>query len=101
MKKLLSTTIGQLRAVAFAEGITLLLLIFVTMPLKYLIHIHEPNLVIGGLHGALFIAYVALVIWAKVKYNWSIWATLLALVASVIPFGTFVADDKIFLKVEA
>jgi len=100
MKKLLSTTIGQLRAVAFMEGITLLLLIFVTMPLKYLINIHGPNLIIGGLHGGLFIAYVGLVIWSKFKYKWSILTTLLALVASIIPYGTFLADDKIFTKVE-
>lgn len=91
-----STTIGQLRTVAFMEGISFLLLLFVTMPLKYLIHIEGPNQYVGMAHGFLFLAYIALVIFAKFKYKWSILTTLGALAASVIPFGTFYADDKIF-----
>jgi integral membrane protein len=101
MKNMFSTTIGLLRAVAFMEGISFLLLFLVTMPLKYLIHIEAPNLYVGMAHGGLFLAYIALVVVAKFKYKWSILTTLAALAASVIPFGTFYADDKIFEKTAA
>lgn len=98
MKELLSTTLGRLRAVAFMEGISLLLLLMVTMPLKYLVQVELPNEIVGMLHGFLFIGYVILVIIAKFEYKWSWWSMLLALAASVVPFGTFVADDMIFQK---
>jgi len=49
-------------------------------------------------HGVLFIMYVALVILVQSKYKWSLKTTFWALLASIIPFGTFVADSKIFKK---
>ena len=96
MKKLFSSILKPLRAIAFMEGITFLLLIFVTMPMRYLIDIPMPNKIIGMLHGGLFLAYSGLVVWATFKYKWPIWIGLLAFIASFIPFGTFLADDKIF-----
>ena len=100
MQQLLSTLIGRLRILAFLEGVSFLLILFVTMPLKYLAEMPEPNLVIGMAHGVLFIAYVGLVIWAGRSYKWSTSTTFWSLVASVIPFGTFWADKKYFKPTE-
>ena len=96
MRGLLKTQIGRLRILAFSEGVSFLLLLFVTMPLKYLHGIREPNLVIGIFHGILFIVYCAAVILIKFDDNWAYKKTFLALLASVIPFGTFWADWKLF-----
>lgn len=77
-----------------------MLILFVTMPLKYLADLPAPNMVIGMAHGVLFMAYVALVILARSQYGFNLKQTFWALVASVLPFGTFVADSRIFKPVQ-
>jgi integral membrane protein len=89
------STLGFLRIAAILEGISYLLFAL-TMPLKYMYHIDTPNRIVGMFHGLLFIAYVLLVIAVSVDRKWSVKTSLLAGVASLLPFGTFVADAKIF-----
>ncbi len=88
--------IGQLRTLAHLEGLTLLGLLFITMPLKYLMDMPQPNYILGMFHGVLFVLYVGYVVRAKNVFGWNLKTTFLALAASVIPFGTFWADKKIF-----
>ena len=85
-----------LRITAFLEGLSYLGILFVTMPLKYIYNDPEPNKNIGMLHGILFIAYIILVIEAKRSLQWNNSKTFKALLASIIPFGTFWADLKLF-----
>lgn len=92
----LSTPLGRLRLTALTEGISFLLILFVTMPLKYGLGIPEPNLIIGMGHGILFVLYVALVLYMRPRMSWDLKDTFFALLASVIPFGTFWADKKLF-----
>jgi integral membrane protein len=66
------------------------------MPLKYGMGIPEPTQIVGMFHGILFIGSCLWVILAAVEYNWSLKTTFYAFVASVLPFGTMVADKKIF-----
>ena len=96
MLNLFKTQVGRLRILAFVEGISFLVLLFITMPLKYMFHNPEPNKMFGLVHGLLSIMYVLAVIQVKIEQNWAMKKTCLALVASVIPFGTFWADKKLF-----
>jgi integral membrane protein len=96
MIDLLKTQMGRLRILAFIEGISFLVILFVTMPLKYIWQYPQPNKVFGMLHGVLFVLYVLAVLQLKIMQNWSFKKTFLALLASVIPFGTFWADKKLF-----
>ena len=96
MTHLLKTRIGRLRILAFAEGTSLLAILFVTMPLKYGFDMPGPNMVVGLVHGLLFVLYCLFVVQVKIEHDWSTKTLLLALLASVIPFGTFWADAKIF-----
>ena len=93
---LLSSNIGRLRITGFLEGISFLLLMGVAMPLKYIWVIPEATIGIGYAHGFLFIAYCILVIPAKIDLKWNLKTTFLVLLASLLPFGTFVADSKVF-----
>ncbi len=68
------------------------------MPLKYYAAMPQPNKIIGMAHGVLFVLYVLAVIQCKIEYQWSAKKTGLALLASIIPFGTFWADAKLFKK---
>ena len=97
---LLSTQIGRLRILAFIEGVSFLILLFVTMPLKYGSGMPGPNKVFGMIHGLLFVLYVLAVIQAKIEQDWSVKKMLLALLASIVPFGTFWADVKLFRDAE-
>lgn len=93
---LLSTSLGRLRVVGFLEGISFLVLLGIAMPLKYLAGQPEAVRLVGMAHGVLFVLYVLLVIQAGIGHSWSWRKMLLALVVSVVPFGTFWADKKLF-----
>lgn len=96
MINLLKTQLGRLRVVAFAEGVSFLILLGVGMPLKYAFGMPLPNKIIGMAHGLLFVLYVLLVIQCAIEFGWNWRKTALALLASIIPFGTFWADLKLF-----
>jgi integral membrane protein len=86
------TPTARLRAVAFLEGVSYLVLLFVAMPLKYLADQPMAVRVVGSLHGALFIA-LAYTTWRAIStrgktYGWGFRIGI----ASVIPFGTFALD---------
>lgn len=68
------------------------------MPLKYIWEMPEATIGVGYAHGILFVAYCFLVIPAKLEYRWNAKTTFFVLLASLLPFGTFVADSKIFKK---
>jgi integral membrane protein len=96
MTELLKTQTGRLRILAFLEGSSLLLILFVTMPMKYIFQMPEANMIVGMVHGVFFLMYVYYVILVKIEQNWKFSKMALALIASVIPFGTFWADAKLF-----
>ena len=97
MQQLIKTSLGQLRIIGFLEGCSFLIL-GITMILKYKFMMPQPNYVVGMFHGVLFIAYVFWVIQVALSKKWSFLITFLSLAASLIPFGTFIADKKIFSK---
>ena len=84
-----------LRMMAVIEGVSYLLF-GLTMPLKYVWDITVPNKIVGYAHGWLFIAYIALCLMAIIRYRWNLLTAAGVLLASLIPFGTFVADAKVF-----
>ena len=100
MKHLFQTNIGRLRIIGFLEGISLLVLLFVAVPLKYAFG--QPFLTrsMGTIHGALFLLFVFNTISVGVEQNWKFkettWKVLLA---CVIPFGTFYIDARILSKI--
>jgi len=89
--------LGFLRVLALAEGISYLLFAL-TMPIKYMLHNPLPNKIVGAAHGALFIAYCLWVLIVGLQKKWNFTTLLIAGFASLIPFGTFIADAKIFKK---
>ena len=88
--------IKNFRTLAILEGISYLLFA-ITMPLKYLLDIVQPNLIVGGVHGFLFIAYVFFLLYFLYTKKWKFGFGVLAFVASLLPFGTFYLDKK-YLK---
>ncbi len=95
IKELLKTPLGQFRIIAFLEGCSFLL-IGLTMILKYKYNMPKPNYIVGMAHGVLFIAYVYYAIMVGTNKKWGFIKIGFALLASLIPFGTFIADKKLF-----
>jgi integral membrane protein len=85
------------RVVAFLEGVSYLLLLFIATPIKYLAEDPQYVKMLGMPHGLLFIGYVILAFLLKSSYKWNNKTFLIVLVASIIPFGTFYIDKK-YLK---
>ncbi len=100
MLALLNTTLGRLRVIAFVEGISFLILLFIAMPLKYMAGQPEAVRQVGMAHGVLFVLYVLLLVLVKAEYDWTWKKTGVAFLASVVPFGTFWADKKLFQQSE-
>jgi integral membrane protein len=77
------------------EGVSLLLLFCVAMPLKYWAGMPQAVRVVGWLHGVLFIWYVAEVADLAMRKVWNRRHVLLAMIASSVPVGTFWLDRRI------
>jgi integral membrane protein len=86
------------RKVTMAEGISLLTLLFVAMPMKYFMGMPEVVKVVGWIHGLLFMMYVGMLIVLQVTHRWSFIFFVGALLASIIPFGTFILDKQLRKK---
>jgi len=92
---LLKTPIGRLRAIALIEGISFLVLLGIAMPLKYFFDMPMAVTIVGGLHGLLFVLYVASVAEVKFAKHKSIAWGVYAFILSLIPFGTFLLDAQL------
>jgi integral membrane protein len=101
MTKYFTTSIGRLRILAFLEGISLLILIFIAVPMKH--YFANPTLVqtIGPIHGALFLLFIFNTLSVGVEQNWKFKeVTWKVLIACMIPFGTFYVDYKILRNIQ-
>ena len=86
------------RLITLLEGSSYLLLLFVAVPLKYLMGDESYVKLLGMPHGVLFIAYIILSFVMRNKMNWNTTSFIIILLASIIPFGTFYVDKKYLSK---
>ncbi|MCX6219100.1 DUF3817 domain-containing protein [Spirosoma sp.] len=99
MKKLLTTKVGRLRLIGLLEGLSLLILLGIAVPLKYAYA--NPSLVkaIGPVHGLLFLLFVLNTLQVSVEQRWRFGTTTWkVLLACIVPFGTFYIDRKILSR---
>ena len=101
MIHLLKTKIGRLRIIGFLEGLSLLVLVFIAVPMKY--YFSNPSLskTLGPIHGAIFLLFLFNALSVGVEQNWKFNTTWKVIVACFIPFGTFYIDRKILSKVNS
>ncbi|SEP62802.1 DUF3817 domain-containing protein [Flavobacterium urocaniciphilum] len=82
------------KKITLLEGLSLLILLFVAMPLKYFAGLPIFVKYTGMVHGILFILYVIMAFLLKEEKKWNGKNFTLILAASIIPFGTFWVDKK-------
>ncbi len=81
--------------VAFVEGLSLLILLGVAMPLKYLAGLPFATSVVGLLHGLAFLAYAVVALDAFATQEWPTRTLALAMLAAFLPAGTFVFVSRL------
>jgi len=84
-------SIKTFRYVALAEATSFLILLLCSV-LKRTADFEEGVPVMGGIHGALFVAYVVIALSVRPGAGWTGKQTLGVLVGAVLPFGGFVVD---------
>lgn len=87
--------INLYRKTAIIEGISYLILLFIAMPIKYILDIAEPVKYFGWIHGVLFLVYMAILIITSLKYRWSIKRIIIYVIGSVLPFVPFILDKNL------
>ncbi|WP_286734068.1 MULTISPECIES: DUF3817 domain-containing protein [Sphingobacterium] len=96
LNQIFKTQLGRLRLLSYLEGISLLILVFIAVPLKY--WGQQPMLVkaLGPIHGMLFLWFIISTLSVGIERHWrfrqTTWKVLLA---CLIPFGTFYIDRRI------
>ena len=100
MMHLLKTKIGRLRLIGYLEGLSLLILIFIAVPMKYIFHDPVLTKAIGPVHGAIFLLFMINTIGVGIEQNWKFKTTTWKiLVACFIPFGIIYIDQKILKNI--
>lgn len=84
-----------MRLIGLIEGVSFLLLLGIAMPLKYFAGVPEAVSVVGAVHGVLFILYALAAVALIFALRWSPLWFVGAMLASVIPFGTFYLDSRL------
>ena len=98
---LIVTALRQLRLVAFLEGSSFLVLLFIAMPLKYLADQPLAVRIVGSLHGLLFLIFMVALYRAARERDWPHRRSFIAFVSSIVPFGTFVFDRSLRREIAA
>lgn len=91
----MNKNVQRFGAVNTIEGYSYLVLLFIAMPLKYLLGVAIAVKVAGMIHGILFVSLVALMLPASLEAKWKFKCNILFFIASLIPFGTFYTRAKI------
>ncbi|MEO6489072.1 MAG: DUF3817 domain-containing protein [Ferruginibacter sp.] len=83
------------RIIAISEGISFLVLLCIAMPLKYFMDMPLAVKITGYIHGFLFIGFILMAFVFKNKLHKNLLWFGKAILASLLPFGTFVLDSQL------
>mgnify|MGYP006181407379 CR=1 FL=1 len=86
--------IKAFRIITLLEGFSLLVLLFLAMPLKYIWNLPQMVQVVGMAHGILFLLFAVMALMVFYELKWSIKTFGIVMFASLIPFGYIYIDKK-------
>ncbi len=87
--------IRRFRMTALAEGSSFLALLFIAIPMKYVMGMPSVVTVVGAIHGILFLLYIGQLATLRTTYQWDNKFSFYAFLASLLPFGPFVFDKHL------
>ena len=86
------------RIIAFLEGISYIMLLFICVPIKYWGGDDQWVKLLGMPHGILFVGYILMAFLIKKEERWNRTELFIVLICSILPFGTFYIDLKYLKK---
>lgn len=96
----LSNALGRLRIICHVEGLTLLALVGIGVPLKHFAGRPEMVSILGPIHGAAFLLYALWLFECSVAGRWKASEIIKLFVAAFIPFG-FVSSNRLLARKDA
>ncbi|BAI72331.1 hypothetical protein AZL_016930 [Azospirillum sp. B510] len=81
----------RMRIACLVEGGTLILLLFVAVPLKHFADFPDAVRAIGPIHGLAFLTYLWMLVRMVAAGGWSRGEMIKLLIAAMLPFGAFVS----------
>ncbi|QDS35492.1 MFS transporter [Brevibacillus brevis] len=84
-----------LRLTGLFDGLSLLVLMGIAMPLKYVWGFDKAVTITGSIHGGIFCLYALAILYAAIRVRWSLLWSLAALLAAFVPFGNFFLDRRL------
>ena len=95
-RSLKSAELRQLRwtrAVSLLEGVTLVILVFVAVPLKHLVGIDAATATMGPIHGVAFLLYIWTLAYTASFFGWRKREVLRLFLFAAVPLGA-VANER-------
>ncbi|SDK29349.1 DUF3817 domain-containing protein [Sediminibacillus albus] len=92
---MLNSPIRLFRVFGMIEGTSLVILLFIAMPLKYMAGLAEIVTVVGSLHGFFFILYLLVIAYTTFKTRWALRWIFSSVLVAFIPFGNYVLDYRL------
>lgn len=83
------------RLISLIEGVSLLILLGVAVPLRVYGGLHEPVWYVGWTHGLLFLTYGAFALVISHMREWSILRWLATFLLGAVPFGFLIVDGQL------
>lgn len=85
----------RFRFMGLIEGSSLLILVFLAMPLKYFFGLPEAVAVVGAIHGFLFVTYCLAIAYMTFVVKWPFLYSVIAVIVAFIPFGNLLFDRRL------
>lgn len=92
MLRALLHPVTAVRFTGIIDGCSLLVLLLVAMPLKYIADMPLAVTLAGSIHGGIFIVYVLAVLYAQLRLQWHVKWTFFSILAAFLPFANFVLE---------
>ena len=91
----LPSDLRAFRVMSIITGIGLLVLVLVAVPLRYLGDQPQFSETYSPIHGAIYMAYAAVVVWVTSRRGWSPLKGVLVILAGAVPFASFVVERRV------
>jgi len=99
MKNIFTTSLGRFRAIAFLEGVSLIVLLCITMPLKYAMDMPRPSFIAGLVHGILFLLFMLGLLSVSIEHKWKAAKIFkIVLLSCLVPFGFIYVEKNMLSK---
>ncbi|WP_262927308.1 DUF3817 domain-containing protein [Phytohalomonas tamaricis] len=89
MSSAISAKMNRLRIVSMVEGTTLVVLLFIAVPLKHMMDLPAAVSIMGPIHGVAFLLYLWMVFKTVSTETWHKGEIARMVIVAFIPFGAF------------